>query len=396
MKACAIIAEYNPFHKGHKYHIEKARDLTPAHIIVIMSGNFVQRGEPAICDKFSRARMALLNGADMVIELPVCYATGSAEFFAGGAVSLAEKSGIITELCFGSESGNLSELSGLAERAATESESYKKTIRVNLDKGCSFALSRGRALKTAPEKPNDILAVEYLKALLAKNSGITPYTIKRESDYHSEKLTSGFPSATAVRKALLNGRVNEALEAVPDNCGEIIKTALAEKTMSNSLDNYFKILQYIAASTPAKHLKQIQDMGEGLENRIIREALACNDMRELLSRIKTKRYAYTRIQRAVLHIILDQRTELLEAYKNDPPYIRVLGFRKEKSGLLRELTEKASVPVVINLKNAKKVLDAEAMALLEYEIKCGDIYNLGLGARRVKNYEYGEEIVAVG
>lgn len=215
MKITGIIAEYNPFHNGHRYQIQKARQITGAdYVIVVMSGNFTQRGTPALIDKYSRAKMALMGGADLVLELPVCFATGSAEYFASGAIALLNQLGCVDSICFGSECGDIVPLKNLAQALVHETDDYKKILKSKLKSGSTYPVARNAALAETLDGfipydmilgfPNNILGIEYIKALIRQNSPIEPFTNKRiGSDYHSYKLADAFSSAISIRQSLL-------------------------------------------------------------------------------------------------------------------------------------------------------------------------------------------------
>ena len=239
MKTVGLITEYNPFHNGHLYHIEKAKELTGAdRVIVIMSGDYVQRGTPAVLSKHSRAHMALLNGASVVLELPVCYSCASAEFFAKGAVSVLDGLGCIDALCFGSECGNLEHLTSIAHLLSAEPETYRHHLQSSLKNGMSFPAARCHALEKMTgdayasqilSDPNNILGIEYLKALKELNSPIVPFTLKREfSGYHDTELHDCSSSASAIRKVLMNIPASPYL---PKN----ISAQLSEQLLPGSL-----------------------------------------------------------------------------------------------------------------------------------------------------------------
>ncbi len=408
MKNCGIIAEYNPFHNGHLLHIKTARSIFGAeNIIVVMSGNFVQRGEPAICDKYARTKAALLNGADVVIELPIFFATSSAEFFAKGAVNILHNCGIVDSICFGSENGDIDMLSSLAESliCLEKNPVFKQAIKEELQKGVSFPVARQKAMDKMCEleekpvlyEPNDILAVEYLKAIYSLKSPITPLCIKREiAHYHSKTLSSVISSATAIRSFVFDGikgdmKDFEALEgAMPKSSFEIFVEEINKGVAPNRLDNYSDVLQYIVRSSDADDISKIFDISEGLENRIISFVGGYKKISDIVTGVKTKRYTFTKLQRAVLHLLLGITTEDFNYFdkKGGPQYIRVLGFKSDKGYLIKELSEKATLPLVMNLKYAKNILNQDAMKMLNHEIRTTDIYNLGLEAPRQIGYEY--------
>ncbi len=373
--ATGIIAEYNPFHKGHMYHINETNKITDRDIVVIMSGNFVQRGEPAMTDKHTRAKMALRNGVSLVLELPVEYATGSADVFAKGAVNILEKSGIIDTLSFGSEIGSTDIFYEISDILNNEPEPFKELIKSYLNKGLSYPSARSKALENYMSvnlnfinRSNNILALEYIRQLKKLNSSIKPVTIKRiVSEYNSTDLSGEISSASAIRSALIKKDIT-ALNSVPENCIDIIKSNKIPQ-----LNDYTSILLYILCTKSSSEISQYADITEGLENRILSTDFNCID--ELISKIKTKRYTYSKLQRAILHTILGITKEDQQA---DPEYIRVLGFRKDKKYLLKNLTEKASLPVIINVKKNEN--------LLKREIAATDIYNIPLNKKRGLEY----------
>lgn len=380
--AAGIIAEYNPFHKGHKYHIEKTIEHTKKDIVAIISGNFVQRGEPAMLDKYTRTKMALLNGVSVVLELPVQYATGSADIFAKGAVTILNSSGIIDALSFGSESGSADMFNDIAEVLNNEPPEFRNLLKNYLNTGLSYPSARNKTLEdflNKPleflNKPNNILALEYVRQLKLLNSSIKPITVKRlTSDYNSTELSGEISSASAIRTALLKNDMS-ALSSVPENC---IKLMHGKKIPV--LDDYSDILSYLLCTVPPKELALYADITEGLENRILNTDF--KTISELISKTKTKRYTYSKIQKAILHIILSITKE---EQQKAPEYIRVLGFRKDKKHLISEMAKKASLPVITNVKGNE--------SLLQKEILSSDIYNILIDNK--KGTEYTTPIVIV-
>lgn len=373
-----IIAEYNPFHNGHIMHIEQSKKITKSnHCIVAMSGNFVQRGEPAICNKQIRTKAALLNGADLVIEIPVIYATASADIFAYGSVNLLDKTGIVDFLCFGSEEGNINTMLNVSETLSSETNNFKEELKKELKKGISYPSARLKALSTIFKKdlsflskPNNILAIEYLKTLKTLKSNIKPYTIKREyADFNSTEISGNIASATAIRNAIMHNDFSAIKNCTPSNTYEILIESV--KSYSPSINDYSKILHYIIRTQSKQYLSSISDITEGIENRILKNA-EIPIITDLLNAVKTKRYTYTKLQRSILHIILDIKKSDLNLYNF--PYIRILGFRKESSNILNELVKKSKIPLITNIKNAEKIIDENGMYILEKEIKSTDLY----------------------
>ena len=380
MRVVGLIAEYNPFHNGHKYHIEKAKELANAdYAIVVMSGNFVQRGAPAIIPKHLRAEVALKCGADLVIELPVCYATGTAEQFAYGAVSLLDKLGCVDAICFGSECGDINALSDLAKLLCDEPEEYKRALQECLRSGMSFPLARQRAIQVSCdnshlsellEQPNNILGVEYLKALYRLGSNIEPMTIQREvSHYHDTELQVQFSSASALRSTIADGDFAKLHGQIPSECMPSLEDGY-EVRYPVYADDFSLFLKYNLLNETALSLVNYADVSEELANRI------CNRLNDYVSfdqfceLLKTKEITYTRISRALIHILLGVK-------KNDYveiEYARVLGFRKDSSDLLSYIKRANALTLISKLiscddlsKNAKKMLSIDTFSSNLYE-----------------------------
>jgi len=375
MSTLGIIAEYNPFHNGHLFHLERSKITCGCeHAVAVMSGDFVQRGEPAILDKFVRAEIAVECGVDLVLELPVWYSTASAEFFADGAIELLANSGIVDCLCFGSESGELAPPVQIANLLADEPQIYKAALKENLSGGLSFARARQAALAEVGvpdasliESPNNILAVEYLKALKRRGSDITPATVKREgAGYHDENLQSAISSATAVRSALARGELDAIRRAVPPATYDKLSELSGRLP---DIDRLSGALQYIIKFRGADYLKTISGVTEGLENRIVRAANEAYSFTEILKLLKTKRYPTSTLRRALLNILLDITDEAFAAFRKDgADYIRVLAFHKEKSFLVRRLKENSKLPVIVNRRDEKKIAQKEKSAENVYRL----------------------------
>ncbi len=386
MKTLGIIAEYNPFHRGHAYMLERAKQKANAdRVVVIMSGSFVQRGEPAVFDKWTRTAAALKNGADLVLELPVIFATSHAEAFAQGAVRLFTESGIVDTLAFGSESGNLSQLQAAARLLANETEEFQKLLKELLSTGLSYPSARAKVLETLTQvnsdilsMPNDILALEYLKALAYYSSPIASVTIRRRGNYHSLSLTNGYASAGAIRKALAENNSAAAIAELPENTQDLYNKALSLGTAPVFWEAFMPALHYKLRTTSPEELKEIAEVTEGLENRILRSIEGCYSFEKMMSFIKTKRYTRTKIQRILLHILLQIKESEVSYFLRLPkmPYVRVLGFKKERADMLADLTEQAKCPVLTNLKKAPEILDEDGLALLALEKTATDLHAL--------------------
>ena len=375
MKTAAIIAEYNPFHKGHRYQIEETRKATGAdYILVLMSGDFVQRGEPAIYNKYIRTRMALLGGADAVLELPVLYATSSAEFFAEGAVTLLDHMQMVNFLSFGSESGNIEELWQLADHSTLETNEQSALIREGLRNGLTYPQALTLAKKeTVPASPNDILAVEYLKALKEFSSEISPWTLKRsDPGYHSEDRNGSFASATAIRKAVFSQDLEFLAAVLPDSHFECMK----EESEVPLFPNDFSLLlnQKILTSDLEK-LQNIFGMPGDLAAKLYKNRLEFFRTDTLTALRKDRQYTYARVSRALMNLMLDISVEdqcmFVDLFR--APWIRILGFKRSSSLLLSELKRHCDIPVIAKTADAKNILSSSAYELFKKNLTASEL-----------------------
>ena len=380
MNVTAIISEYNPLHKGHLYHIETARKETGADFcIAIMSGNFVQRGTPAILDKYARAEAALKSGVDLVLELPAMYATASAEYFALGGVALANKLGCVTHLSFGSEYGQADKFMEAANLLINEPEEMKIPLKEALKEGLSYPAARAYAVKVSHpeladilETPNNILGVEYCKALLKLKSKIIPHTLKRQGqDYHSETADEGFASATGIRKLIGNNNPEQEtiLKAqLPPATFDCLSPYFGHRPLTE--DDLSMLLRYKLITENRSHLTEYFGVNKELSNRIYKHLSDFETFSSFAELLKTKNITRTAINRALLHILLDiKAADVQEVTKRGcVDYIRVLGFRKEAAGLLKEFSDIPETPLITNL--------SAAPVLCEIDIRADQIYQM--------------------
>ena len=380
MNVTAIISEYNPLHKGHLYHIETAKKETGAEfVIAIMSGNFVQRGTPAIMDKYARAEAALKSGIDLVLELPVMYATASAEYFALGGVALANTLGCVTHLSFGSEYGHADKFMEAARLLTEEPEEMKIPLKEALKDGLSYPAARAYAVKVShPEladildKPNNILGVEYCKALLKLKSNIIPHTLKRQGqDYHSETADAGFASATGIRKLLEDDSLetSDLLKAqLAPAAYDLLDTHMGQSPLTE--DDFSMLLRYKLITENRAHLTEYFGVNRELSNRIYKHLNDFKNFSSFAEELKTKNITRTAINRALLHILLDVKASDVQAVtkRGCVDYIRVLGFRKEAAGLLKEFSDIPETPLITNL--------SAAPVLCENDIRADQIYQM--------------------
>ncbi|MFT4143074.1 MAG: nucleotidyltransferase [Mobilitalea sp.] len=402
MKVLGLITEYNPFHNGHKYHIEEAKRITNAdYVIAVMSGNFVQRGAPAVINKYTRTAMALNNGIDLVLELPVCYATASAEYFSHGAVDLLNKLGVVDAICFGSECGDIELIKETAEYLIQAPASFHVALQKSLKEGMTYPAARTKAyLDTMQEvstdkkeaitslllEPNNILGVEYVKALHRLGSGITPYTIKRLSaHYHDDMLSeehkSSISSATAIRRAIFEK------DSAADYF-ELMKQSVPEDVYQMLLDSYDRgypiseedfaaSIKYKLLMTSRENLPEYLDLTPDLSDRIKKLSPYPKQISELAQSIKTRNVTLTRINRALVHLLLDIKKKDFDEYNAEGynRYARVLGLRPESSILLRNIEESGTIPIITKVSKAYEVLDELAMKMLHKDILATDLYN---------------------
>ena len=392
METVGIIAEYNPFHNGHLYQINKLKELTNAHnIVAVMSGDFVQRGTPAWTDKYLRTEMALSQGVDIVFELPAVFAVSSAEAFARAGVSLLTSLNFVDGICFGSECGSLSALQKTAAFLAHPSESFEKEIQNLTAKGITYPAAREHAMRTFCAEscheypnlfsaPNNILALEYLKAIQQQGSPLAPILIPREGPgYHSSSLEAPLASATAIRNAVKTPDfIHDIKNAVPAEIYELLK---ANRNRYPMAENNFSDLLYYRLSNITQQDNFIPDMTEEILHRIQKMLPAYKSFQDFVFKIKTKQYTYSRISRVLLRILLgisDTAQPLPLQETPFVPYARLLGFRREKSFLLRR---KTTVPIITkpadgkeNILNFYNALPENARYLYEKDIFCSNLY----------------------
>ncbi len=417
MKVLGIITEYNPFHNGHMYHLQRSKELCSAdYTVCVMSGNFIQRGEPALVNKHARAEMALLCGVDLVIELPVVYAMSTAEFFASASVKILDSLGIVNYLCFGSESGNLEELDEIAAILCNEPSSYKALLKEYLNQGHSFPSAREKALMKILGKngtdcnilssSNNILGIEYLKALKKINSKIIPLTIQRIGNtYNSEEITGSISSATSIRKLIsktsyyTGGNSGEMKETgANDSCGnedileseDVLGKLMPEESARILLrefqngrgpvlpSHFEEILLAALRKMDTEEIASLPYVTEGLENRIKSAGRQAGTLDELIAGISTKRYPRTSIQRILFSIIAGFTARDLNDFNRNggPQYIRVLGFNSKGRELLAIIKKSATLPIIVKTADWKNSADPLLRRMLEIESLATDTYVL--------------------
>jgi len=394
MPVLGIVAEYNPFHNGHQYLIEEAHKNNHfSATVCVMSGSFLQRGEPAFCNKWARAEMALNCGIDLVIELPFFLAARSAFYFARGALQLLHRTGVVTHLAFGCESNNIHMLNSIADIIAHEPEPYKSDLKKHLSRGLSFPLARSRSIQQFISDntkelsdtllgPNNILAIEYLRVIEQYNLPLIPVAIKRHgSSYHSHEL-SDFASATAIRKAILNGSDTDELKKyMPTSTIDILKREEHSGRCPVLYDSLEKAILIKLRTASASALRETYEISEGLEHRIKEAANSCGTLSELRQFIKSKRYSLTRINRILLYILFNLSKNsvcLFDEY--GPLYLHILGFSAKGQKILQEIKNKSHIEIFNRGSNIKEIYvkekDSTIGQMLSLDIQTTNVYNV--------------------
>lgn len=412
-----IIAEYNPFHNGHLYHLKESKKATGAeYTVAIISGNFTQRGSTSIIDKWKKTEMALQNGVDLIIELPVLYSISSSENFAEGSIKILNSLGIIDFLSFGSETSNIKILNNFANILYDEPKEYKKILSNYLDTGLSFPKARENALleyiknfedvntnfdnyKNILSSPNNILGIEYLKALKKYKSSIKPICIKRSiADYNSSDISinTSIASATAIRELIKNKNFNTIKTVIPEKSYSILADCINSGCIIPDLNCFEKEIIYVLRKMSIKEIANLPDVSEGLEFLIKKAVNSCNTLTELLNTIKSKRYTITRLQRILLYALLDISKKDMKLSKEvDSPYIRVLGFNDNGKKLISKIMDKnPNQPLITSV---KKFVDNNSntslQTMLNKDIFATNVYSLGFKNNSFANWDFKNGII---
>lgn len=386
MKFAGAICEYNPLHNGHLKHLNFIKEnLDCDYTVIIMSGNFTERGEAAVTDKYTRAIHAVKSGADIVIELPTVFATSGAEKFAEGGVKIFNS--LIGEktLAFGSESGDLTKIEKIGYALKKESKEFKSILKSKIESGESFAKARQFALEKTLNFPvndllsssNDILAVEYVKAILKNGYDINYQTLKREgSNYNDLRLNGGVSSASAIRNAILNGNLQAVKKEVPD---------YVFKDLPESLIDMSEIEYYSLLSTPKSELKKIADCTEGLENRLKSLLKDCLNTDEVIEKAVTKRYTESRIRRIILNTALKINADDVKSALKSPLYLKVLAINGNRENLLSDLAKNSKAPVITRKSDLSK-LKGTSFKIFEKDVFALDLYN-SLSGKKTNEFD---------
>ena len=380
MKAIGIIAEYNPFHNGHLYHLNKIKEMYPDYtIVLVMNGNFTERGEVTIIDKWKRFDIALELGIDLVIELPFPFSTQSADFYAFGAITILEKLQV-EKVVFGSESNNIEDLKLIAETQINNAE-FDKLVKIYCKLGNNYPTALSKALEDLVGKkittPNDLLGISYIKTILENNYKIIPETIKRTNDYHDKEINNTISSATSIRECLKQDK--SIKDQVPSN-------TLKRLDNLHYIDMYFNILKYKIITE--EDLEKYQTVESGMNKKLKEVITEVNNYDELIKSIKTKKDTYNKISRMLLHILCNFTKEKAESFK-DITYIRVLGFNNNGKQYLNSIKKDLDVPIISKITREKD-------PMLEFELNTTKIYDLiyneDLFKKEYQNHLYKEDL----
>lgn len=367
-----IIAEYNPFHNGHLYHIEKVKEMFPnSPIILVLGGNFTERGDISILDKWEKTAIAIKNGIDLVVELPFPFSCASADIFAKGSIDILNHLRV-TDLVFGSESDDIEGIKKLVETELSNPD-FDNLVQVYLRMGYNYPTSLSKALEDITgdcfKLPNDILGISYVKAIYSNNYKITPHTIKRTNDYHSKELDNmSINSATSIREALLNNK--DIKNSVPS----ITYSYLKDKKIPK-LDDYFNLLKYKIISSNDLTIYNLVD--SGIATKLKKEILNSYSFDELINKVKSKNLTYSRLSRTLIYILCDYTKDMAKEFK-EVKYIRLLGFSNKGRDYLNKIKKDVDIPIISKFTREKD-------KMLEYEYKITKIYSLVFDKDKIKS-----------
>ena len=409
-KVVGIIAEYNPFHNGHLYHLLQAKDLAQAdYVVAVISGNFTQRGDTSIVDKWTKAYMAICGGCDLVLELPTVYSISSAENFASGAIKILDSLKIVDSIAFGAEASDLATLNNIANVLFQEPRGYTNILTHELQKGISFPSARENAIlmylndikryANILNSPNNILAIEYLKALKTQKSNMNPIMVKRcKVYYNDDRIVDDFASATAIRKLIKRREYEDLRKVVPRSTYKILSRQIRDGNIVLGLENFEKEIIYTLRKMSIREIANLPDVSEGLENLIKNSADNCNDMSKLIANIKSKRYTQTRIQRILLYALLGIDKKMMEDSKKVTPYVRVLGFTNKGKELISEINKRN--PKINMITSVKKFIEKNnkpsnrtIMQMLQKDIFATDVYTLGFDFESKANLDFTNNMI---
>lgn len=408
-KVLGIIAEYNPFHNGHLYQIQEAKKQIGAdYVVAVMSGNFVERGNTSLVNKWVKAKMALLNEVDLVIELPTIYSISSAENFAEGAVKILDSLKVVNSICFGTETSDMAALNNIANVLYNEPKEYTTMLEHELSRGISFPKARESAMMmylndikryaNIMSGSNNILAIEYLKALKKLKSNMNPVGIQRKKVYYNdERIIDEFASSTAIRKLVAKDQFNEIRKVMPPRAYMLMLDEIKRGNYVIDLVKFEKEILYSLRKMTVEEIGDLQDVTEGLEHSIKKAANSCNNLMDLINMIKTKRYTQTRIQRILLYALLGVTKKDIEESKKIIPYVRVLGLNVKGKELISDV---AAINKKLNIiTSVKKFMDEcnnkPLIRMLEKDIFATNVYTLGYEFESMANLDYTSKVITI-
>lgn len=401
-----IIAEYNPFHNGHLYHLLKSKEITKDdYTVAVIGGNFTQRGECSIVDKWTKAEMAIGGGVDLVIELPTLYSVSSAENFADGAIKILNSLKIVDHISFGSECRELNKLNRIANVLYEEPKEFKATLSMELAKGISFPKARENAVisylndksyRNILSEPNNILAIEYLKSLKKHRSTIQPVLVPRKTSGHLNlDYTGTISSSTAIRNMLKTGNTRNLKDALTPSSYTILKDEINQGHFIRDFSEFEKICFYNLRLKDIENIKKLPDVSEGLENLIKKAAFSCNTINDFVTIVTSKRYTQTRMKRILLYSLLDITQKEMDISKKVIPYVRVLGFNDKGKQLLSKIN--VTNPNLKVITSVKKFMDENSnknlQMMMKKDILATNVYTLGYAQDSWGNLDYTKKMV---
>lgn len=408
-RVLGIIAEYNPFHNGHLYHLQKSIQETDSdYVIAIISGNFVQRGNSSVINKWKKAEMALKSGVNLVIELPTIYSISSAENFAFGAIKILNELKIVKSVSFGTETGDMAALNNIANLLVQEPKEYQYILQNELKMGVSFPKAReiavlkvfndNRRYGNIMSSPNNILAIEYLKSIKRLKSFMKPHLVKRERVfYNDDAVVDDFASATAIRRLLSRNQTEDLSRVLPKSSYEILMEEIKKENVVLDIAKYEKEIIYNLRKMSLKQIQNIPDVSEGLEHAIKNAVGSCNNLPELLNMIKSKRYTGTRLQRILICSLLGITKKNMENSKKIRPYVRILGMDEKGKQLISKITK--ANPKLDIITSVKKFTENNhnkfIKEMLDIDINATDIYTLAYGMNSFTGLDYTNKIVTM-
>lgn len=408
-KVLGIVGEYNPFHNGHLYHLQQSKKLTSSnYTVAVMSGNFTQRGSTALIDKWSRSEIAIRCGIDLVLELPTLYATSSAENFAEGSIKLLNSLKVVDYISFGAETSNIDILENLADVLYREPREYKNILSHELGKGISFPKARENALMlylndirkyvNVLSSPNNILGVEYLKALKKYKSNIKPVSIARfETGYNDTNYTANIASATAIRNIVKNGGFDILRRLLPDPSYSILMQNIKQGHVIPDLSVFERQIIYNLRKMDISEIAELPDVSEGLEFSLKKAANSCNNIVEFLNTIKSKRYTATRIQRILVYCLLGITKKDMLLSRKTNPYIRVLALNQRGKFLISEIAK--ANPKLEIITSVKRFVDNNSnknlKLMLDKDIFATNVYTIGYDYDSLNNLDFTKKIITI-